>query len=289
MTIRPSIHLSALPRALPLEARLAVAREAGFEGIECDVGDAPAAALSEAAEAAGLTVHSVHCRENYTKPLSSGDPALRDAGIAATLTAVEAAHRLGAQTMLLIPGVVDADAGYGIVYARSQDVIRRAILPEAERLGIILAVENVWNGFLLSPCDCARYVDDFASPSVRLCLDVGNVIFGRPEGWIDIAGHCLVSLHLKDLIHWRHLRRYRTVRVGEGEIDWARVRTALARAGFSGWGVMAEAEVAPPFPLPQAFALSRRWAPFVETALSRHIVTDAMRRFRRYVAPGSIG
>ena len=188
--------------------------------------------------------------------------------------------------MVVAAYVVDSGASYGEVYARSQDVIRRAILPEAERLGIILAIENVWNGFLLSPFDCARYIDDFASPSVRLCLDLGNVFFGRPEGWIDVAGHCIVSLHLKDLIHWRGLRRYRTVRVGEGEIDWARVRAALARADFSGWGVMAEAEVAAPFPLPQAFALGRRWAPFVETALSRRIVSDAMRRFRRYVARG---
>lgn len=286
MTIRPSIRLSTLPRALPLAPRLAVARDAGFEGIECEVGDAPAAALRQAADATGLIVHSVHCWENYAKPLSSGDTAIRDAGIAATLATLEAAHMLGAQTMLLIPGVVDADTSYADVYRRSQDVIRHAILPEAERLGVILAVENVWNGFLLSPYDCARYIDEFASPWARLCLDVGNVIFGRPEGWIDIAGGCAVSIHLKDLVHWRHLRRYRTVRVGEGEVDWAKVRAALARAGFSGWGVMAEAEAASPFPLPQALAFARRWAPFAETALSRRIVSDAMRRFRRYVAPG---
>lgn len=286
MTIRPSIRLSSLPQRLPLDARLAIARDAGFEGIEAAVDDVPIAALKVAADAHGLAVHSLYCWDNYTKPLSSPEPAVRDAGVASILATLEAAHQVGAETMLLVAGTVDRGATYGEVYARSQDVIRRAILPEAERLGLILAIENVWTGFLLSPYDCARYIDDLGSPAARLCLDVGNIVFGHPEGWIDIAGHCIVSLHLKDLIHWRGLRRYRTVRVGEGEIDWPRVRAALARAEFSGWGVMAEAELALPFPWPQAFAFGRRWAPALEAAVSRRVVSDAMRRFRRYVVPG---
>lgn len=284
--VRPSIRLSSLPQRLPLDARLAIARDAGFEGIEAAVNDVPAAALKTAAGAHGLIVHSLYSWDNYTKPLSSPGPAVRDAGIASVLATLAAAHEVGAQTVLLIPGVVDAGATYGEVYARSHDVIRRAILPEAERLGLILAIENVWTGFLLSPYDCARYIDDLASPSARLCLDVGNIVFGHPEGWIDIASHCIVSLHLKDLIHWRDLRRYRTVRVGEGEINWARVRAALGRAEFSGWGVMAEPELAQPFPWPQAFAFGRRWAPALEAAISRRVVRDAMQRFRRYVTPG---
>jgi hexulose-6-phosphate isomerase len=288
--IRPSIRLSALPRALSFEARFDIARAAGFEGVEVEVGDGPALALREAAEAAGLSIHSVHCWQNYERPLTSPDPAVRDAGIAATLAAMEAAKVMGAGTLLLVPGVVGADASYGEVYARSQDVIRGALLPEAERLGIVIAVENVWNGFLLSPFDCVRYIEAFDSPFVRLYLDVGNIVFGRPEGWIDIAGSCIAKLHLKDLIHWHPHRRYRSVRVGEGDIDWRRVREALARAGFSGWAVMAEAEALQPFLWRKAFRLSRRLANplfgLAEARLSRRIAMDSMRRFRRYVAPG---
>ncbi|HYD11378.1 MAG TPA: sugar phosphate isomerase/epimerase family protein [Allosphingosinicella sp.] len=275
-----------------------IAQEAGFEGIELEVGDGPAAALRQAADAAGIIIHSVHCWENYRKPLTSPEPAVRDAGIAATLAALEAAHVMGAGAMLLIPGVVGADASYDEVDRRSRDVIVRAILPEAERLGIVLVVENVWNGFLLSPCDCARYIESFASPGVRLCLDLGNVIFGRPEGWLDIAGRCAASLHLKDLRHWLHLRRYQIVRVGEGDIDWPAVRAALTRIGFSGWGVMAEAESAQPNWSKRAFSWTRRlsarlgWNPplaAAERRLSRHYVDDAMRRFRRYVVPSPAG
>lgn len=271
-----------------------IARDAGFEGIELEVGDGPAGELRQAADAAGIVIHSVHCWENYSKPLTSPEPAVRDAGIAATLATLEAAHVMGAGAILLVPGIVGADATYDEVDRRSRDVIRQAILPEAERRGITIVVENVWNGFLLSPYDCARYIDAFASPGVRLCLDVGNILFGRPEGWIDIAGHCLGGLHLKDLRHWHRLRQYELVRVGEGDIDWRAVRAALARSGFSGWGVMAEAESTQPIWSKRAFSWTRRlagrtgWNPLLaatERRLSRRYVGDAMRRFRRYVVP----
>jgi hexulose-6-phosphate isomerase len=196
--------------------------------------------------------------------------------------------------MLLVPGIVDGDATYEEVHRRSQDVIRRAILPEAERLGIVLAVENVWNGFLLSPFDCVRYVETFQSRFVRFYLDVGNIIFGRPEGWIEIAGNCTIKLHLKDLRHWHDKRRYRIVRIGEGDIDWPRLRDALARVNFSGWAVMAEVEAALPRLPRSAFyrvrGLQARFGSnpaltLAETRFSQWLINDAMRRFRRFVVP----
>jgi hexulose-6-phosphate isomerase len=294
MAIRPSIRLSSLPSMIPYKARFAMARAAGYEGIEVDVGDGPAAELRAAATLAGVVIHSVHDWENYRKPLTSADPEARAAAIASTLAAIEAAHAMGAETFLLIPGLVDDEATYADVYARSQDTIRRHLLPAAERLGIVIGIENVWNGFLLSPFDCARYVSEFDSPYVRLYLDVGNIIFGRPEGWIDIAAPYVTNLHLKDLLH--HHGDYRIARIGEGHIDWPRLRAALARAGFSGWAVMAEAEMVQPRIARFVFRLNRymamRLGPnplfrLIDTFLSRRLIADAMRRFRRYVVPGA--
>jgi L-ribulose-5-phosphate 3-epimerase len=103
--IRPSIRLSSLPQSLPLAPRMRIARDHGFKAIEVDVSDGPADDLRRAADTAGIPIHSVHCWENYTKPLSSPDPAVRDAGIAVTLATLEAAAEMGAGQMLLIPGV----------------------------------------------------------------------------------------------------------------------------------------------------------------------------------------
>lgn len=273
-----------------------MARDAGYEGIEVDVGDGSPAELRAAAERSGMPIHSVHDWENYHKPLTSPDPHVRAAAIASTLAAMEATKEMGAETFLLVLGLVDAQTSYAEVDERSRDAIRRHLLPAAERLGLIIGIENVWNGFLLSPFDCARYIAEFDSPHVRLYLDVGNIIFGRPEGWIDITAPYIGSLHIKDLLHWDYHRRYRVTRIGDGHVDWPKVRAALARAGFSGWAVMAEAETVQPWLPLVVFRINRYMAgrlgpnPLfraIDTFLSRRLINDAMRRFRRYVAPGS--
>ena len=98
MLIRPSIRLVILPAALSLRERFELAAEAGFEGIELEVGSGPAAEIRDAADRSGLIVHSVHCRANYAFPLSSGDPAILAAGIKATIEAIRVARQLGADT-----------------------------------------------------------------------------------------------------------------------------------------------------------------------------------------------
>lgn len=295
MHIRPSVRLTALPEALPFEERFALARAAGFEGVELEAGAGPAAEIRAAADSAGIIVHSVHCTANYRLPLSSGDPAERDAGIAATLAAIEAAAIMGADTVLLIPGMVNAETSYSDAYRRSREVIGRDILPAAERHKITLAIENVWSGFLLSPMEFARFIDSFGSPFVRLYLDVGNIIFGHPEGWIDIAGERIVKLHLKDFRFEGDLGYFGSRRVGEGDIHWRKVRDALQRIDFAGWAVLAEIEKLQPRAARQAFKAARLFSSqlgpnplcgFVETQISRRLIADAMRRFQRYVEPG---
>jgi L-ribulose-5-phosphate 3-epimerase len=294
MLVRPSIRLSVLPAARPLRARFGLAAAAGFEGVEVEARAGPPALLKDAADSAGIAIHSVHCLANYSCPLSSSDPATLAAGVRATIEAIEMARCVGADTMLLVPGVVGADSSYGEVHARSQEVIAREILPAAEANGIVLAVENVWNGFLLSPIDFAQYVDGLHSPWVRAYLDVGNIIFGRPEGWVDLLGARICKLHLKDLRSAR-AGRFGYAKIGEGDIDWPRVRSALERIGFSGWAVLAEPELAKPAlarglyrrVVGQAPSGRFRVADHVlgsaQTWLARRLLDDVMTRFRRHV------
>ena len=60
-------------------------------------------------------------------------------------------------------------------------------------------MEEVWNKFLISPIEFARYVDSFKSPWVRAYFDVGNVLlFGYSQDWIRTLGKRIVKVHLKD-------------------------------------------------------------------------------------------
>ena len=142
--------------------------------------------------------------------------------------------------MLLVPAVVNKEVSYQDAYLRSQTEIRKAI-PLAEELGVRIAIENVWNQFLLSPLEAQRYVDEFNSPWVGWHLDVGNIInFGWPEQWIQVLGKRVVKLHIKDFSRQKRdeegLWAGFKVNLGEGDCDWPAVMQALDAIGFRGWG-----------------------------------------------------
>jgi len=224
--------------------RFRLAVEAGFEGIEIEadgIADQDEVErIGEAAQASGLTIHSVAAPANWAHPFSSEDPREVSKGVQATLRALENAHYWGADTLLVVPGIVTAAVSYAQVYLRSQHVIRNEILPVAQGLGIVLAIENVWNGFLLSPMEYVRYIDEFESPWVRAYLDVGNMVFGHPEHWIRIAGSRTIKLHVKDYQLNTRLRRFAWNKIGQGAIKWNAINEALAEVGFSGWATNTE-------------------------------------------------
>jgi len=146
-------------------------------------------------------------------------------------TALRSAKALGAKTVLLVPAVLNEEVGYGDAYKRSQQHIRK-LLPLAEELKIVIAVENVWNKFLLSPLEFARYVDEFESPWLKAYFDVGNVIiYGYAQDWIRTLGKRIVKIHLKDFkrkgYEWKNLL--------EGDVNWKQVRLALDEIGYEGF------------------------------------------------------
>jgi hexulose-6-phosphate isomerase len=163
--------------------------------------------------------------------MSSEDPAVIEKGLKEIETALRSGKAMGADTVLLVPAVVNDKTSYDAAYERSQKNIR-TILPLAEELKMVIAVENVWNSFLLSPLEFARYVDEFNNPWLRAYFDVGNVVvFGWPEQWIRILGKRIVKIHLKDFKkeprEWVNLR--------DGSVNWPEVRKALAEVGYAGY------------------------------------------------------
>ena len=138
--------------------------------------------------------------------------------------------------MLLVPAVVDAKTGYKDAWDRSHKVIRERILPEAEKQGIIIGIEEVWNKFLLSPLEMNAYVDSFKSKCVQAYFDVGNIVFyAYPQDWIRTLGPRIKKVHLKDFKLDRRKGTFELVHLGEGDIDWPEVRKALNDIGYNGY------------------------------------------------------
>jgi len=236
--IRKAVLLSMLPKEGTYEQRFEIARKAGFEAIEIQTitRQEEAEEIREASKKIGLRVHSVMNADHWRYPLSSGNPEDVKRSIAGMETSLRNAALWGADTVLLVPAVVDASTPYRDAYTRSQRIIRERLLPMATDLKVIIAVEEVWNKFLLSPLEFARYVDEFESPWLQAYFDVGNVVlYAFPQDWIRTLGKRIVKLHVKDFQFDRKNGRFFWKNIGEGDIDWQEVRRALNEIGYSGY------------------------------------------------------
>lgn len=236
--LRKSTLISMLPKEGSYAERFALAREAGFEAIEMRTitRDEEAAEIREAAQKTGLRVHSVMNEDHWRFPLSSNDPEAVSRSVRGMETSIRNAALWGADAVLLVPAVVDATTSYRDAWTRSQRVIRERLLPAARDAKVVIAIEEVWNKFLLSPLEFARYIDEFESPSVRAYFDVGNVVIHAfPQDWIRTLGSRIVKVHLKDFTFDRANGRFAWKNLGEGDIDWPEVRRALNDVGYAGY------------------------------------------------------
>jgi hexulose-6-phosphate isomerase len=213
-----------------LEEKFAIARKAGFDGMEVPPSYDQADALRAASEKAGLPIHSV-IFGGWAKPLSHPDPKIREEGVEELKKGLRFAKSVGADNLLLVPAVVNEKTRYVEAYERSQEGIRKA-LPAAEETKVVISIEEVWNNFLLSPIEFNRYVDEFQSPFVKAYFDTGNIVKnGWPEDWIRTLGKRIHRVHLKDFSKKKH----QFVKLTEGDVNWKEVRKAFAEIGFAGY------------------------------------------------------
>jgi hexulose-6-phosphate isomerase len=229
-----------LPEDMSYTSRLKMARDAGFESVEAYTtpDEREAVAIKKAAEEAGIKILSVMNQAHWANPLSSADPWVVERSVEGMRASLRNAKLWGAEAVLLVPAVVNSKTSYrdatsyGDAWTRSQKQIRE-LIPMAKDLGVIIAVEEVWNKFLLSPLEFAKYVDEFNSPWVKAYFDVGNVVlYGYPQDWIRTLGKRIVKVHLKDFK--RGGDGFKWVNLGDGDIDWAEIRKALGEIGYAG-------------------------------------------------------
>jgi hexulose-6-phosphate isomerase len=220
--------------------KMKAVKAAGFEGAEMNSHMNQDEVL-RAQDATGLVLPSVCGAQHWGKPLSDPDPKVREEGLEALKQTLRDGKRYGSKSILLVPAVVNKEVSYDQAWTRSQEQIRKA-LPLAEELGVKIAIENVWNHFLLSPMEAARYVDEFNSPMVGWHFDVGNIMnYGWPEQWIRILGKRMIQLHIKE--YSRQKRDKEGPGKGfqaallEGDNDWPEVMKAVDEVGYHGWAI----------------------------------------------------
>jgi L-ribulose-5-phosphate 3-epimerase len=223
--IRLAVKFHMIQEDLSILDKFKLVKDLGYDGVEPRAwADNDRRQMLKASEATGIRIHGV---------VNSSRPDIVDA--------INLSKYFGASSVLVVAGRVNKENSYDKVYRETQELIRSAI-PVAEKQGIRLLVENVWNNFLLSPLEMARYIDEFDSPAMGVYFDIGNVVrMGWPAHWIRILQHRVVKLDIKEYSREKQknegLWEGFNVEIGDGDSDWPEVRTALAEIGYTdGWG-----------------------------------------------------
>ncbi|WP_343501694.1 sugar phosphate isomerase/epimerase family protein [Alloyangia pacifica] len=225
---------------LSIAETFAMLAELGYDGVEIDAPtDMPLDELRGASAASGVALPGVINARHWSHPLSSPEAETRAAGVQGMIAALETARTIGAETVLLVPGAVGPEVSYATAWDRAVAGLEQ-LLPHAERTGVRIAIENVWNNFLLSPLEAAAFLDRFDHPLLGWYLDVGNLLRnGYPTDWIEVLGARITRVDLKEFSRakmdaegpWKGF----DVELGEGDCDWAAVNAALRGVGYSGW------------------------------------------------------
>ena len=222
--------------------KLALCKKVGFAGVEIDIPGTPDLdKLVAASQSTGVKVHGVICSTHWKSPLSAVDPATRAVTADAMAEAFIAAKKVGADTVLIVPGVVNKKVSYDECWARSTEEIKK-LIPLANAQGVKIAIEVVWNDFITKPEQLVKYVDQFATPTVGAYFDASNMIkYGVPSAdWIQALGKRMLKLDFKGYSVakakaandvWKGF----AVGIGEGDENWHAVLQACADVGYSGW------------------------------------------------------
>lgn len=239
--IKKAVKYGMVRGPLSMVEKFKLLESLGFDGVELNSPNEYALAdVLRARDDSGLPIHGIVDSVHWRQRLSDPDPAVRAKGLAGLKTALRDAKAYGATTVLLVPGRVTKTDSYDQCYRRSQAEIRKA-LPLAAELNIKIGLENVWNDFLLSPLETARYIDELDSPMLGAYFDVGNIVrYGWPEHWIRILGRRIIKLDIKEFSRKKSddegLRRGFRVKLLEGDCDWPAVMAALREINYTGWG-----------------------------------------------------
>ena len=211
--------------------RMKKLKELGFDGIEGSAPGMDVGGIRKACEEVGLPMHGVVYNKHWNKRLSSPEKAVRDEGRTGLEAAIRESKAVGGSSVLLVPGAVRGpNETHEQVWERSITEIRK-VIPLASKLGIHVLIETVWNGFCYKPEQFRDYLDEINNPWVQAYYDIGNMQkFAPSHEWIRILGNRNVKLDVKD---WGVKNGF--CPLGQGDVEWDKVRAELKKIGFNGW------------------------------------------------------
>src|SRR5699024_240208 len=231
------------PAGMSLEKVFEYSWDAGFDAVELNLnpkGDAgltpdttekEAKEIVELASEYHLQLKGMSTALLWKYPLSSPKEEVREEGRSIVKKMIALSETMELDTILVVPGLVNEAVTYTDCYERSQEELKK-LIPIAENYHIHIGIENVWNKFLLSPLEMARYIDELDSAYVGAYFDVGNVLqFGYPEQWIRILGDRIKKIHVKDFgTSIGNMNGFRPLL--SGDVNWRGVFTALKEIGY---------------------------------------------------------
>lgn len=254
--MRKSINQWAFPypERMTLEECLRLAKAAGFDGIELNydlendlspkAGTTEFQAIRKLADRIGIAISGLCSFLFWPYPLTSNDPAKRARGLELAARMTQAAHDLGVENLLVVPGAVcipwrtdHEPVPNDVCDRRAREAITK-LVPTAERLGVSLNIENIlFNGYLMTPAEMVAFVDSFQSERVRVHFDTGNVMeYQFPEHWIPILGQRIKNVHLKEFTKKgtdHSLEAFRPLL--DGTTNWPAVMEAFDAIGYQGY------------------------------------------------------
>lgn len=266
--MKKGIHYWALPQGISLREKMHFAKSLGFDGLELVIvenGELPPDCDSKkleeirwAAKEEEIEIVALSNSENWNCSFTSEDPAVREKAKDTLIRQIQMTEALGSEVALALPGFVSVDfiaddlhpsvrthgerqyhpgreiIDYEKAYIRSVQAFRE-IAAVAGQHHVVVGIENIWSGFLLSPLEMRDFIDEIGSEYVKAYFDIGNVLpWGHPEQWIRILGSRIRRVHVKDYRYGcNSVNGF--VNLLSGDIDFVKVTDALREAGYDGW------------------------------------------------------
>ena len=247
VVLKKSLGLAMIKEELSLTDKFKLAKSLGFDGVELNSpADFKMAEILEAQKKSGIELPTVVNKDHWNFPLSDPDPGVRKKCIESVAQSLREVKELGGDTVLVVPGVVNEKVPYEQAYITSQNAIRE-LIPYAEKTGMQIALENVWNNFLISPVEAKTFIDEINHPLVGWYFDIGNVMrYGWPEHWIKTLNSRIMKLHIKEfsreLMNTKGLWEGFKVELLKGDNNWPVVMKAVKEINHKGGWLTAEVE-----------------------------------------------